>query len=82
MNLNEWVKQKHGRAVTLARGVNVSAPTVANWVSGKCPVPEKRCVQIERFTSGEVSRADLRPDDFWLIWPDLTAPSNPPAAQA
>lgn len=29
------------------------------------------CVAIERETNGEVTRQMLRPNDFWLIWPDL-----------
>lgn len=33
------------------------------------------CVAIERATAGAVTRADLRPDDYWLYWPDLPAPS-------
>ena len=30
------------------------------------------CVAIERATSGEVTRQDLRPNDWHLIWPELT----------
>lgn len=33
---------------------------------------------IERATDGVVTRADLRPKDFWLIWPDLKAPKSKP----
>ena len=35
------------------------------------------CVCIERLTKGAVTRAELRPRDYWLIWPDLSAPSTP-----
>jgi DNA-binding transcriptional regulator YdaS (Cro superfamily) len=31
------------------------------------------CVQIERVTEGHLSRRDLRPDDWHLIWPELAA---------
>jgi DNA-binding transcriptional regulator YdaS (Cro superfamily) len=34
------------------------------------------CVTIERATAGKVTRQDLRPDDYWLIWPDLPAPKQ------
>lgn len=37
-------------------------------------IPAERCLAIERATGGQVTRADLRPDDYWLIWPDLPAP--------
>jgi len=29
------------------------------------------CVAIERATDGSVTRRDLRPDDWHLIWPEL-----------
>lgn len=29
------------------------------------------CVAIEQATGGRVSRADLRPDDWAAIWPEL-----------
>lgn len=32
------------------------------------------CVAIERATKRAVTRQDLRPDDYWLIWPDLKKP--------
>jgi DNA-binding transcriptional regulator YdaS (Cro superfamily) len=35
------------------------------------------CVAIERATGGAVTRQDLRPDDYWLIWPDLPVPKLP-----
>lgn len=34
------------------------------------------CLAIERATNGQVTRAELRPDDYWLIWPDLSAPAK------
>lgn len=41
---------------------------------GRLPGPEY-CLAIERATDGKVTRADLRPDDYWRIWPDLPAPT-------
>lgn len=38
--------------------------------SGRVPNPEN-CVGIERATNGAVRREDLRPDDWWKIWPEL-----------
>lgn len=32
-------------------------------------------VVIERESNYLVTRQDLRPDDFWLIWPDLPQPT-------
>lgn len=39
-------------------------------------MPIERCAAIERATQGAVTRQELRPDDYWLIWPDLPAPSQ------
>lgn len=33
-------------------------------------------VQIELATNGEVGRSELRPNDWQLIWPELTKASN------
>ena len=30
------------------------------------------CLALERETRGAVTRQELRPDDFWKIWPDLS----------
>ena len=42
---------------------------------GRRPDPAN-CLAIEKATRGRVSRQDLRPDDYWLIWPDLKAPTQ------
>jgi DNA-binding transcriptional regulator YdaS (Cro superfamily) len=39
------------------------------------------CTAIERITGGQVTRQDLRPDDYWLIWPDLKAPKSKKAKE-
>lgn len=63
-----------GTAVAIAKAVGVSPVMVTQWASGVKVVPPERCLPIERATNGEVTRADLRPHDYWLIWPDLKAP--------
>jgi len=40
---------------------------------GRLPSAEN-CLGLERATEGAVTRQALRPDDYWLIWPDLPAP--------
>jgi len=62
-----------GGISALARIVGVKPPTVSQWASGARPVPIERCLAIERATKGEVTRRDLRPDDWHLIWPELKA---------
>ena len=64
-----------GSQSALAGRLEVRPPTVNQWANGVRPVPPKYCLAIERATSGAVTRIDLRPDDYWLIWPDLPAPA-------
>ena len=69
-----------GSQLALAKTVGVAPAQVSQWVNGLRPVPAHYCLAIERATSGAVTRADLRPDDYWLIWPDLQAPKAAEAA--
>lgn len=65
--------------IALARAIGFAPSFVNQWVKGVRPVPPAACLAIERATNGKVKRQDLRPSDFWLIWPDLEhlAPSTP-----
>lgn len=64
--------------------------TVSQWLRPKAsngrPVPPKQCVRIEQLTQGQVTRRDLRPDDWQEIWPELvctqlSVPSERPEEQ-
>lgn len=56
-----------GGAVRLAALLEVSPQAISNWKERGVPI--ERCVAIERLTN--VSRRDLRPDDWEDIWPEL-----------
>jgi len=71
MKLSEWLRAEHGRQVRLAAHLNVKPPVVAGWLSGRRPVPYQHAAAIEQFTSGEVSRRQLFPDQWQRIWPEL-----------
>lgn len=71
MKLNTWTSSERGRSLRLANALGLSAPTISDWCTGKKAVPVERCVAIERATNGEVTRQDLRPDDWQDIWPEL-----------
>lgn len=64
-----------GSAAKLAGLIGVSQQTLSNWKERGVPI--ERCLAIERATDSEVTRKDLRPDDFELIWPDLSEPAAP-----
>jgi len=64
-----------GNQAALARALGVTPVTVGQWLrpdiaTGRA-VPPKQCVRIERLTNGQVTRRELRPDDYFEIWPDL-----------
>lgn len=69
--------QHAGSQALLAQLINVKQPTVSEWMRGERPVPIERCVDIERATSGAVTRRDLRPDDWHRIWPELVTDEFP-----
>jgi DNA-binding transcriptional regulator YdaS (Cro superfamily) len=33
-------------------------------------------VLIEKQSDKQITRQELRPDDYWLIWPDLPTPAT------
>lgn len=76
MNLKEWAQQSRGRQAALASHLGVPRPNVCSWVSGKKSPSIKTALIIERFTGGEVTRKDLFPDDYHLIWPDLATDAD------
>jgi len=80
MDLKTWLNQERGRAVMLARALPVKAPVVSQWATGKKAVPLARCAAIETATRGAVTRQALRPDDWYVHWPELicTSTHQPP----
>jgi DNA-binding transcriptional regulator YdaS (Cro superfamily) len=80
MNLNKYLESEGHLTVSELRTLigAKSDAQIRQWQHGyadRRPGPEN-CLSIERATNGEVTRQDLRPDDYWLIWPDLPAPKQ------
>lgn len=75
MNLSEYLSSPGALTVGELRkrsGVSSDAQ-IRQWQHGyanRRPGPA-HCVAIERATKGAVTRRDLRPDDWHLIWPEL-----------
>ena len=75
MNLSEYLSSPGALTVGELRkrsGVPSDAQ-IRQWQHGyanRRPGPA-HCVAIERATNGAVTRRDLRPDDWHLIWPEL-----------
>jgi DNA-binding transcriptional regulator YdaS (Cro superfamily) len=77
MKFTDWVNAQRGRSLAVAQALGVTPPVVSDWVTGKKRIPLERCMAIERATLGEVTRKDIRPDDWHEIWPELAlAPAS------
>lgn len=80
MKLNQYLSTTGALTVAEIR-IRIGAKSdaqIRQWqhgYAGRIPSPEN-CLSIERATGGQVTRQDLRPDDYWLIWPDLPAPQE------
>lgn len=68
-----------GSQAEMARKLNLSAPMVNQWVQGARPVPIEYCAAIEAATGNTVMRWDLRPEDWYRIWPELIGAEGAPA---
>lgn len=72
MNLQEYLNSKgRGSTTALAKSIGAHVPDVSRWAEGKRPCPPWRCLKIEKYTNGVVSRKDLRPLDYKKHWPEL-----------
>lgn len=59
-----------------AERCGTSAAYLRNVIYGQRKAGDKLCVAIERESGGHVTRRDLRPDDWHLIWPELAKPAR------
>jgi DNA-binding transcriptional regulator YdaS (Cro superfamily) len=72
MDLKTYLSSsERGTATKLAATLGVSTSYLSQMVSGISPISITRCVEIENATRKQVTRKDLRPDDWPLIWPEL-----------
>lgn len=86
MKLNEYLSKPDSLTVAqLAERIGTKSDAqIRQWQHGyaeRRPSPAY-ALAIERATDGSVTRQDLRPDDYWLIWPDLAAPKRSKATKA
>jgi DNA-binding transcriptional regulator YdaS (Cro superfamily) len=80
MTLDQYLSSPDALTVTQLRlrmralGYDVkSNAQIRQWQHGygnRAPSPEN-CVGLELATGGAISRKNLRPDDWWLLWPEL-----------
>lgn len=67
----------------LAELLKVHPATLYQALTGKgAGFSPAKCVQIERDSRGELRRWHLRPNDWWLIWPEIIDADGAPKAPA
>lgn len=78
--LQTAVEEAKGQAA-LADAIGVKQQHVWNWLNRQgAKVPPEHCASIERVTN--VKRWDLRPDDWYRIWPELVGTKGAPRVPA
>ena len=73
MQLADYTKPR-GRQVQLCRAIGAFASDLSFWVNKIRPIPEARCVDIERATDGAVTVEEMRPDVAWVRIKDKAWP--------
>ena len=77
MKLKSWIEQERGRAMSLARFIDVPPSFVSKMVSGEKSIPAEHCKAIEAFSAGAVTCQEMRPTDWHKYWPELATQSQP-----
>lgn len=70
MNLKSWAESERGRAMALAKAIDVPPSFVSKMLSGEKAIPAEHCQAIFKFTKGEVTIQEMR-SDWHKYWPEL-----------
>lgn len=70
MNLKSWAESERGRAMALAKAIDVPPSFVSKMLNGEKAIPAEHCQAIFRFTNGEVTIPEMR-SDWHKYWPEL-----------
>jgi len=81
LKLKSWLKTNGKTGKALAAHLGVPQSFVSKIANGDKPIPVDRMAQIEVFTSGELTRQEMCPDRWHIIWPELAGyQQNQPSA--
>lgn len=78
MTLTEFVRAEHGRLAQVAARSGLAPAFLSQIANGVRGVPAERAADIERACDGAVRRWDLRPVDWYRIWPELIGAEGAP----
>jgi DNA-binding transcriptional regulator YdaS (Cro superfamily) len=73
MKIENYIAKQGITISDFAKRLGVSRNLVYQWVNNIRPVAARHCPRIEALTDGQVTRPELRPDDWRALWPDLPA---------
>lgn len=76
MKLAEYLSKNQISQDEAGKAVSVSAGRIGHFSRGEDLPPPKICVRIEKWTGGQVSRRELRPNDYLDFWPELEQSSS------
>lgn len=76
MQATELIEAMGGNSAC-ARICGVRPPSVSEWIANnKIPKSPHILLSVAAEAAGIAKRQDLRPNDYWLIWPDLKTPKT------
>jgi DNA-binding transcriptional regulator YdaS (Cro superfamily) len=81
MNLTTYLQTTGLNKAAFAREIGISSALLYQVENGIRKMPPKHCPAVEKATDRQVSRRDLRPDDWHQYWPELAEPQPQPQPQ-
>jgi len=60
----------------IAATVGMNEQYLYQCITGRKAMKPTEAVRVERMSRGRLRRQDLRPNDYWEVWPDLPAPAS------
>lgn len=78
MKLLDYVAAERGRGAKVATAAGLPPAFISQIAHGQRKAPALRCPAIVAACGGEVQLWDLRPDDWWCIWPMLVGTEGAP----
>lgn len=82
MDLKTYIQSAHGNGSTLALALEIPPSYLSQMASGNRSVTPERASKIELATAKAVMRWDLRPEDWYRIWPELIESKGAPKVPA
>ena len=78
MNLADYLAEKRGQHARVAREVGVASAYLSQMAAGTRPVPPALVPALLIACEGRVECWNLRPQDWYLIWPGVVGRPGAP----